>query len=346
LLFMAPGDEHAVVHDLAETARRRSGEWAVPFVNAVLRRAAGNRDSLLAWLDTQPLPVRLSHPDILVTRWRTRWPDDQVSRLCDWNNRPPRVVLRVHGARATVPDLVARLRATGLDAEPHRAGPGRFILLGPGAAVHRIPGYAEGHFIVQDPSADLAVSLLGARPGEAILDLCAAPGGKTAAIAEAMQGRGRLAAADSDPARLGRLQNTLERMRLDWVRVVQADATHAGQLSAAFGEEGFDRVLLDAPCTNTGVLRRRVEARWHFSEERLHNAAAKQRKLLDGAAGLVRPGGAVVYSTCSLEPEENHGLVSAWLRTRPDFELQETRGSVPPELERDGGYAARLVRRN
>jgi len=210
-----------------------------------------------------------------------------------------------------------------------------------------LPGYSDGWFVVQDAATAIAVSFLDVRPGHRVLDLCAAPGGKTSALADQMRGRGVLVAVDRRADRLLLLRDTLSRLRLDAVRVEDADGTdHRAMqdLMNRHGIFGFDRILLDAPCTNTGVLRRRVEARWRFSKQRLNNAARLQKQLLNGCAGLLAPGGVLVYSTCSLEPEENSGLISGWVKENPEYSLQRTRLNIPPHQDMDGAFAAQIFR--
>jgi 16S rRNA (cytosine967-C5)-methyltransferase len=214
-------------------------------------------------------------------------------------------------------------------------------VLAHGSRVPDLPGFTEGWFSVQDPSTAVAPALLDPGPGQRVLDACAAPGGKTFVLAERMRGRGTLWAADVSPGRLRRLEENLKRMGLEWVQVRRADAA-SPLLGRMCGGEGFDRILLDVPCSTTGVLRRRPDARWRFSPERLNQLTRIQQAMLNNAATLLRPGGRLVYSTCSLEPEEGTELVRAWLRGRPEFRLLEERSLFPPDTQTDGVYAAAL----
>ena len=204
-----------------------------------------------------------------------------------------------------------------------------------GKKVTEVPGFAEGGFIVQDPGTALAVELVDAQPGEAILDACAAPGGKT--IQLAWRGA-KVTACEVNPKRRRKLEENLKRVG---VEVEVADALDSCRLqSIAFG-----KVLVDAPCSNTGVLRRRPDARWNWSVEKLEALVKLQAEILDQVEPLVAPGGTLVYSTCSNEPEENLEQVNAFLVRHPDFKLDVTRESVPFESGHDGAFAARFVRR-
>ncbi|MFH1475992.1 MAG: 16S rRNA (cytosine(967)-C(5))-methyltransferase RsmB [Verrucomicrobiota bacterium] len=209
-----------------------------------------------------------------------------------------------------------------------------------GVRVEDLPGYAEGHFMVIDPAAIQAVDLLDPRPGDHVLDACSAPGGKTALIAERMRCKGRLVAMDLRADRLPRLRANLERLGCSaFVKVAQGDARRLRPES--FGR--FDRILLDVPCSNTGVIRRKPDVRWRFSKAGLTRLGATQRELLERMAGLVKRGGCIVYSTCSLEPEENEAIIFAWLKTHPEFCLRHAYQCFPPDSLTDGAYAASLA---
>lgn len=348
LLFMDDVQDYAAVNEAVEAARAEGGRKGAGLVNALLRRAQAERPALLPALEKEPPGIRFSHPDVLVDRWTRHFGREATLRLCRSNNRRPEVVIRVNAARCAGRDLLAALRQARVEATPHGFDPDRFFILPRGASVAALPGYAEGWFSVQDPATALAPGLLAPRPGERVLDACAAPGGKTAILAEAMEGEGAILAADASVERIGRLQENLVRLGAGAVRVARADAARPETLRAACEKAGlpgtFHAVLLDVPCTNTGVLCRRPDARWRFSREHLQKAAAKQRAILDGAAGLLEAGGRIVYSTCSLEPEENEGQVSAWLDAHDNFTLAQSKTLFPPDSDTDGAYAALLVR--
>jgi len=196
----------------------------------------------------------------------------------------------------------------------------------------------SGQIYLQDPATRLPIELLAPQPGEKVLDLCAAPGGKTSVIAEQMQNQGRLIAHDPDPARLGRVVENAARLGLSCVTTARTP----GEIDAA---GPYDAILVDAPCSNTGVFRRRVEARWRLTESELTRLADTQRRLLADAARRLKPGGRIVYSTCSLEAADNEDIVAAFLAAHPDFACDSRRLLTPIADGVDGAFAARLRRR-
>jgi 16S rRNA (cytosine967-C5)-methyltransferase len=339
-LMREPG--YAVVNETVAVVRTAFPARQAGFVNAVLRRFIREQAAMEAALAAQPLALRLSHPDVLVDRWMDRHGRDAVARLLEWDNQPPPLVLRLNPAQGPMSAFLADLAAAGHEATPHPFGPDRFCALARGADVRQLPGYDGGRFMVQDPSTVAAVDLLGPQPGETVLDACAAPGGKTLAMAECMAGTGRLMAMDLHADRLPPLRENLARMRQTWVTVVEGDVRTLPPGAAG----PWDAILLDVPCSNTGVLRRRPDARWRFSVERMRRLVETQQGLLEAAAGAVAVGGRLVYSTCSLEPEEGETLVREWLTGHAGFVLEAERRVFPPADGVDGAYAARLRRRS
>jgi len=342
LLKMTEVASFAAVHETVEAAKAALGVRQADFVNAILRRTLREKDVLLAELERQPLGIRQSHPDELLQRWMQHFGLAPTEALCAWNNQRADVIIRVNQLKTTPETYLKTLTACGVGDQvlPH-SFPACFTLAH-GVRVADLPGYAEGHFMVIDPAAMQAVDLLDPRPGDHVLDACAAPGGKTALIAERLRLKGQLVAMDLREDRLPRLRANLERLGCAaFVKVVQGDARRLRPES--FGR--FDRILLDVPCSNTGVIRRKPDVRWRFSKTGLTRLGATQRELLERAAGLVKRGGCIVYSTCSLEPEENEDLISAWLKSHPEFRLQSSRQSFPPTSGQDGAYAVLLVAR-
>ena len=337
-LWFMNGADYAVVNETVSAVRSTFSARQAGFANAVLRRVLRERPALQAALAKQAIGIRFSHPDALIERWTARYGETATLALCEWDNQPPPLVLRIDPAKCTVPDFIGALAAAGHEASPHPFAPDRCAVLVRGADVRALPGYGEGCFVVQDPSTLAAVDLLDPQPGESILDACAAPGGKTVAIAQRMQSLGVLVAADLHADRLPPLRQNLERLRLPWVTVCEADV---GTLPAEAAGP-YDAVLLDVPCSNTGVLRRRPDARWRFSAGRLAKLVETQRALLTAAAALLKPGGRLVYSTCSLEPEEGEGLVRDWVAAHSAFVLAGERRLLPSADDVDGAYAARL----
>ena len=342
LLFMSGTPAFAATHEAVSLGRAWAGEAGARFVNALLRRAQRESAALLDALSRAPPEIRLSHPSPLFERWARRFGEAGAVALCEWNNQPARPVARL--AAGVAPAVwIASMAERGFGVTPHPADPERFFLVDAGGPPARWPGFAEGHFYLQDPSTAWAPALVEARPGESVLDACAAPGGKTICLAEAMQGRGRLLALDRSAARIRPLRENLARLRQPWVEMACIDAAAVAPDGPPPPlDRGFDAVLLDVPCSNTGVIRRRPEARWAFSPERLADLLSRQAALLENAARLVRPGGRIVYSTCSVESEENEGQIRGFLARHPDFTLETERRRVPPEGGTDGAYAARI----
>ena len=347
LFHMRDVAPYAVVNDAVESVKH-DHPAAAGFVNAVLRRTIARRDELERELAAASPGVRLSHPDALVRRWTSRWGEERALRLCHWNNERAESILRIQRSRVE-PDLFrARLRDAGLEVVAHPSRPDECLILPRGVRVPDVPGFAEGWFTVQDPSTLAAIDLLDPKPGEKILDACAAPGGKALAIADRMSDRGTVVAADAHDDRLVSLRENIARGHFESIRAARADATNAGalrKLAAEYAGGSFDAVLLDVPCSNTGVIRRRPDARWRFSDTRLKHLVATQQRMLSAAATLVGVCGRLVYSTCSLEQEEDEGLVKSWLEANPEFRLAREIQLVPPDSKCDGAYAVLLVRR-
>lgn len=309
VLYMDEVPDFAAVNETVEAAKQCDNKSVAKVVNAVLRNLIRRREEFEQMIAAAPLEERESFPTALVRRWTARFGAENAAKLCAWHNEPAETFL----ARKD----------------------GSFVALERGKKVTEVPGFAEGGFIVQDPGTALAVELVDAKPGDEILDACAAPGGKT--IQLAWRGA-KVTACEVNPKRRRKLEENLKRVG---VEVEVADALDSCRLqSIAFG-----KVLVDAPCSNTGVLRRRPDARWNWSVEKLEALVKLQAEILDQVEPLVAPGGVLVYSTCSNEPEENLEQVNAFLVRHPDFKLDVTRESVPFESGHDGAFAARFVRR-
>jgi 16S rRNA (cytosine967-C5)-methyltransferase len=328
---------HAAVHETVELAKRLGFGAQAGFINAVLRTYAREREATVLQLEnlkqTDPA-LGYSHPAWLVERWQARWGAAQTSQLLQWNNTPPPIYARLNLLKTDFAALSATWQQGGVDfVEQHWDWTGRNLMfkLKSHPPLPQCPGFQPGFFYVQDPSTLLAVDELDAQPGENILDLCAAPGGKTAYIAQRMQNRGRIAARD----------NQLERLKL-----VRENCARLGITCVEFRDAGqpppFDRILVDAPCSNTGVLRRRVDLRWRIKPGEIERLRRAQQALLEQAAPQLKAGGTLVYSTCSLEPEENESVTRNFLDGRADFKLERQRQLLPFADGVDGAYVARM----
>ena len=315
VLFMKDVPDYAAVNETVEAAKLSPQKSVAKVVNGVLHNLIRRRDEFTALLAAAPLEERESFPTELVRRWTARFGAENAAKLCAWHNEPAKTFL----ARKD----------------------GSFVELERGKKVADVSGYAEGEFIVQDPGTALAVELVDAKPGDVILDACAAPGGKT--IQLAWRGA-KVTACEVNPKRRRKLEENLNRVGLaDLVEVIEQLPCDSA-LGTKHQARGT-KILVDAPCSNTGVLRRRPDARWNWSVEKLEALVKLQAEILDQAAPLVAPGGLLVYSTCSNEPEENGDQVNAFLKRHPDFALDTTRESIPFESGHDGAFAARLIRK-
>ena len=322
---------HAAVFETVELAR--SGVRSP--INAILRRALREKDALANAAENQPLPVRFSTPEFLIRKWSRQFDTANVVKLCQWNNRPAPVYGRINQLKTTVPEFLLRYPGSALLPESHN-----FVTLRePGAALR------AGDCYIQDPSTALACEMLRPVPGETVLDACAAPGGKAAYLAEIMQNQGILVAADRDETRLQRLRDNFVRLGITNARPVRCDWSDEKSIrAAAFEVHFFDKILLDAPCTNTGVARRRVDVRWRLRPDDFVRMQRQQLAILRGVVSLLKPGGSLVYSTCSLEEEENEQVTEAFLREQRDFCLTKWEKRLPFRESSDGAFVARFER--
>jgi 16S rRNA (cytosine967-C5)-methyltransferase len=335
---------HAAVHETVELARQSGFSSQAGFINAVLRgylREADATRRLLAELKIQQPHLGYSHPEWLVVRWQKRWGAEATARLMEWNNTPPRAFARVNTLKADPGKLLAQWRDENVEYDFIRRDwieENAVFELKAHPPLSGLPSFQQGLFYVQDPGTLLAVRELDPQPGESVLDLCAAPGGKLTALAQLMRNEGRLLACDTSPERLKLTDQNCARLGVTCVQTV-LPSTLASPSSTP-----FDRILIDAPCSNTGVMRRRVDLRWRVRLGEIGRLRSTQLELLCQAAALLKPGGVLVYSTCSLEPEENGEVVNEFLGGHASFKLERTRELLPFAEAVDGTYVARMVK--
>ena len=330
-LFLIKTAPHAAVHETVGLVPQRQR----PVVNGVLRAAVRRQTELLARADAEPLFVRASHPQFLVERWQQHFGAQPAEELCKWNNFPAPVYGRINQLRIDREEFL-RLYP---NARPLAGNPEfiEFDVLPSGAV-------RQGHCYIQDPSTAIACQILSPRAGEKILDACAAPGGKTGYIAQLMKSRGTIVACDRDPGRLQILKENVARLGIGIVHIFEHDWTRSHVPAEIAAMAPFDRILLDAPCSNTGVMRRRVDVRWRLQPGDFPRMQQRQLKMLRALIPLLEPHGELVYSTCSLEPEENEQVARLVLDGPPDLSPMEEKRSLPFRDGFDGAFAAKFIR--
>jgi len=332
---------HAAVHETVELAKRAGYHTQAGFINAVLRgylRETEEIRKILADMKVSQPALGWSHPEWLVERWRKGFGEEKTRQLLEWNNTPPKTFARINTLKTDATKLIERWREENVEYDfVTRDWTGENVAyeLKAHPPLHSLGSFRDGWFYVQDPSTLLAPVLLGAKPGETVLDLCSAPGGKTTFMAQQMQNEGKIIAYDLDLNRLKLVKENCKRLGVTNVE------TMVGSI-ADFQAATFDRILIDAPCSNTGVVRRRVDLRWRIQSAEIERLRATQLDLLNHAAPKLKPGGVLVYSTCSLEPEENSEVVKQFLAGNQDFKLEAERQLLPFDDGVDGAYVAKL----
>ncbi len=332
LLHLTRVPASAVVDDAVELARRAGKRSAAGFVNAILRGVSRHRRALP--LPTRPenendreavldyFSITLSHPRWLAARWYDRLGFDAAEQWLRYNNTPAAVTLRANRLRFTREELTERLAEDAVVVRPAAFAPDGLIV----ESGHplRGGGAEAGAFVVQDEASQLVALLAGSSPGARVLDACASPGGKATAIAAAMDDNAMLVACDVRERRVDLLRRTVISSGAPNIRIVQSNLLQPLPFSSA-----FDLVFVDVPCSGLGTLRRDPDIKWRRTEHDLPALAAAALTMLQNAADAVAPGGRLVYATCSSEPDENEGVVDAFLATTPDFAPLDARGAAP-----------------
>lgn len=336
LFHMGSVPAYAAIAQTVELAKQRHGLGASKLVNAVLRRLDRERDALDAEVPADPveaLAVEHSHPRWLVARWVARWGADETRALLEANNQEAPLIVRPWGVVRE--QLEAMLEGSGVGVSDAPLVDDS-ITLAPGTVLTALGAFQQGHCFVQDPAATLVTRYAAVPAAAEVADLCAAPGGKSVELSRSAK---HVTAADSNEARIGRIIDTIGRLDLENVDAVVADAR-----DGTLGQ--FDAVLVDAPCTGTGTFRRHPDARWRLRTSDLAVMAATQRAILRGAAKNVKPGGLLVYSTCSLEPEENDAQVESFLADHPGWRLEPPPAGTVPDTVLDAGRLRVLPQRH
>jgi 16S rRNA (cytosine967-C5)-methyltransferase len=319
---------HAAVHETVELAKREGYGPKAGFINAVLRGYLREFDATkkaLVDLKTSNPALGFSHPQWLVEKWQKRFGDERTRQLLEWNNTPPKTFARINTLKIDAGKLIEKWREENVEYDFARHGflpENTMFELKAHPPLASLQSFRDGWFYIQDPSTLLAPLELAPQLGETILDLCAAPGGKTMFMAEQMNNEGKIIASDVSEDRIKLIQENCQRLGVTCVEAIQ---------NSKLKNLGFDKILIDAPCSNTGVLRRRVDLRWRISPEEILRLQRTQLDLLKQAAPMLKPGGILVYSTCSLESEENTVVIQEFLRELLSFADNA-----------DGAFVARL----
>ncbi len=334
ILFLDRVPASAAVNEAVNMAKAKGFSGLSGMVNGVLRNLVRKKENLhLPDSGKEPvnyLSIKYSHPVWMLKRWLKRWGFEGAEALCRANNQQAPTWLRTNTLRITRQELAEMLQAAGVTTRPgERVSESLEIRDFP--SVEQLEPLQEGLCTVQDESSMLVAHVLGAKAGERVVDACAAPGGKTSHIAQLMQDEGEILAFDIHPHKIPLIEGTCRRLGIGSVRVREGDAAKLGELVTGT----VDRVLVDAPCSGLGVLRRKADARWKKEEKSILELQELQLKILKEASKLVKPGGTLVYSTCTIEPEENFEVIKAFRREHPDFKPVDLNNVLPFELERE-----------
>lgn len=354
VLFLERIPHAAAVNEGVEFIKRIRGEKPAGLVNAVLRNIIRNIEGIRypdpAEDQAQYMAVFYSHPLWMVKRWMERYGVEETQALLAANNERPHLSLRVNPLRTDRSAFLKLLQQLQVQSSPSRFL-GQFVRARGLSRIGQMEAFRNGLFTVQDESAALPCLLLNAQPGDRVIDLCAAPGGKTTNIAEMMRNEGQVIAVDKYEAKLSLVRTSCDRLGLRNVVFTVADA-------ATMSAEPADKVLLDAPCSGLGVLSKKPDIKWKRDTSDIEKLTAIQTEIMENAALMVKPGGVLVYSTCTIEPEENQEIIRCFLEKHPEFVLEDAKQFVPPDFVTpegfvvtlphkhgmDGSFAARLVK--
>lgn len=347
ILYMDRIPHAAAVDQAVELARQYGHEGVAKFVNGVLRNLIRKLPEL-PWPDEEAdavraLAVRHSYPDWLVAQWLERFGRDEAVRLLEAGNQVPPLTVRVNRLKATREEAAAALAREGVRAEPTRHSPYGLILrdLTSAASLEQLEAMKQGLITVQDESSMLAAAVVNPQPGWTVIDVAAAPGGKATHLAELMDNRGRVIALDVHPHKVDLIEENARRLGTTIVEPVCLDARRVGEAMPGRA----DAVLCDLPCSGLGTLARRPDARWRKRPEDVEALVPVQRAILESAARALKPGGVLVYSTCTIQPAENEELVEAFVADHPEFRFDNIWDYLPGSIAREGqaeGYVQLL----
>ncbi len=350
----------AAVNTTVEVVKQVGFPGLAGFVNGLLRQyvrlsEAGSDPLVLPEDPLARLGIQYSLPDWIVQVWADQLSLSETELLCEGMNHPPQIDLRINPLRTTLEQVETAMAAAGVQVRRLADLPQALRLVGHSGSIPQLPGFQEGWWMVQDGSAQLVGHLLDPQPGEVIIDGCAAPGGKTMHLAELMGDRGTIWACDRTASRLRKLRQNANRLGFTAIQTYVSDSRYLSQFV-----NQADRVLLDVPCSGLGTLHRHADARWRQTPETVTELAQLQAELLQQAAAWVKPGGHLVYATCTLHPAENENQIEKFLSHQPDWTLQAppahsaaarfttAEGWIkvwPQQAQMDGFFMARLVKK-
>ncbi len=354
IMFLDRVPDFAVVNEAVEFVKKLQGQKPADLTNAILRNIIRSKNSIRYPDPEEDLPgyfsAYYSHPSWMVKRYLARFGREATEKLLAANNEKPFLTLKINALKTNPDEFRQLLNKVNLRFKPGRYLP-EFFKLQNLTNITAWEYYTEGYFNIQDESAGLACRLLDTKPGMRVLDMCAAPGGKTAYIAGLMHDEGEIIAIDRFEARLKIMERNITRLGIHSIKLVETDALQ-------YSDAGFDRVLADVPCSGTGTMCKKPDIKWKKDLLDIRRMTELQYELLEKAASLVKPDGVVVYSTCSIEPEENCDIINKFLSAHPEFKLENAAGSFPGEIvdpngciqtfphshQLDGAFAAKLVR--
>ena len=364
IIYLDRVPDSAAVNTSVEITKQIGASRAAGFVNALLRKSAANYSNVhFPTFENDPvafLSAGQSLPGWLAQRWLNRFDKETILILCETINSIPPITIRTNTLKATREQLVLSLENEVERIESTTGAPDGIKLISPKRSIPDLAAFKNGWFQVQDEAAQLVSLLLDPQPGESVLDACAGLGGKTAHIAQLMQNKGSVAAMDKDAKKLQQLDSEMQRLSIPIVD------THCIDLHSSLGKkqvDDFDRILIDAPCSGLGVLRRNPDVKWNSTEESLKRHAKIQGRFLENLAPMVKANGVLVYSVCSIEPEENEAVIDAFFKKHPEFVIDKGLGKLPETIHSriqsttgfktlpllknmDGFYLARLRRIN
>ena len=342
IFFLDRVPNSAAVNESTELAKKFCSQSAAKFVNGVLRSAVRepSKSNFPTGDDLESLALRNFHPAWLVKLFADEFGLDATKKLLDFDNTEPPLCLRVNNLRTTRENILDALKKFDVQAEASTFAPEGIICRGHGA-LDKFRPLRDGLCQVQDESSMTAAHLLNPTAGDFVIDCCAAPGGKTTHIAELMQNHGRIVAADIYDTKLAHVKQNADRLGITIIEPTLIDARELGDKFPAQA----DKVLVDAPCSGLGVLRRKADMRWKKNPAELEPLPALQEEILSSAARTLKRGGTLLYSTCTILRRENQSVVEKFLSTHADFDLVETKIFLPHVTKTDGFFASKLVRR-